>query len=314
VNDIPRTDSERRYSISPRTVALLAGLTSIALMTGLIVVAAVRNVDVLATVALVLAIVAFVIQIIVFISQSWAAERQANEGRSIYSDTRSLLSRLEGHTQATQSVLVEQNRALVEHLINLVPQTLAEVRKETPSSQRGSPDELRRVRDRLRAQVERERQASSGQALQETSVSPRVTPSPEPPEDTKPNGETANLRSWPSEEEAPRLAEILNNLSPLAVSQLSAFGEDELRSREAHLPAGLGRVAGDDRPVLVTDELTDAGLVEDVDVPPEFAEQFVDWSQLTPLGREVARMLLPSGPVPDYILRLSGRRDGPDSR
>ena len=87
--------------VSLTAIAIGAGAVAAGAITALVVIAAVRKVETLTTVALALAIVAFVTQILLFIAQTWSSGH-------LNAETMGFLSELRTRSQGTEALLNKQ--------------------------------------------------------------------------------------------------------------------------------------------------------------------------------------------------------------
>ena len=88
--------------VSWKAVAIGAITVALSSLTGLAVVATVKNADTLSVVALAVAIVAFVIQILVFIVQAAASSQQELRAQELYGSTMSALSTIAEKAEGTR--------------------------------------------------------------------------------------------------------------------------------------------------------------------------------------------------------------------
>jgi hypothetical protein len=104
------------------------------------------------------------------------------------------------------------------------------------------------------------------------------------------------LTTYPHAQEAKPALDALVQLSPLAVSRLRRFADDELECLKKGLPKGLG---GKNQ---WNAELLDAGLIERGRRPLRYRAPNGEWLVLTDEGKAVARLLLASGSAPAWLL------------
>ncbi|TFD45376.1 hypothetical protein E3T55_18750 [Cryobacterium frigoriphilum] len=111
------TQADPFLKLGLRPIAVAASLVAIAALTTLVTVVALSGSDTLAAVALVLAILAFVVQIVVFIADLYISNRRDAEAQSLYSDTKSLLTRIETVTAGTSDMVSVQLGKLIDGLL-----------------------------------------------------------------------------------------------------------------------------------------------------------------------------------------------------
>lgn len=103
--------------VSWKAVAIGATTVALAALTGLAVVATIKNADTLSVVALAVAIVAFVVQILVFIVQAAAASQQDLRAQELYGSTMSILSTIEEKAEGTRRDVSTINEKMLEAIL-----------------------------------------------------------------------------------------------------------------------------------------------------------------------------------------------------
>jgi hypothetical protein len=106
--DPPAVATEPMIVISPRLVGLVAFVFGLACLAALAFVAAVRDADALATVALALAIVAFAVQLLASASQNQSSTQQSLRSEQLNTQTRGLLSEMQTTARGTERMVREQ--------------------------------------------------------------------------------------------------------------------------------------------------------------------------------------------------------------
>lgn len=266
-----------------RVLAFGASILAVGSLSALVIVSAVKDADILSTVALSLAILAFVIQIIVFLAQSGAASRQILRSESLYAETQGLLREVGATAGATQQFLTQQFDTVLQYAFREIP--------ETVDSAGGITEE---ERDRLVQELETAFQESLANASKVSAKSNIRRPAASPSVKAKIDW----LRSWPDETEARDLAPSLVELSPLGARSLAKYAQDLASALSAGRLPGLRWKEGLTTPTRA--ELLDAGLIE------EDVRGNRSYGRLTSRGERVARLILGEQPPPEYLNELLG--------
>ena len=103
--------------LDPRKVAAAASILAVASLATLVTVVSLSGSGTLAAVALILAILAFIIQIVVFITDLYIGSLRDLEAKSVYADTKSLLTKIETGTAATSDMVQVQLSKLIDGLL-----------------------------------------------------------------------------------------------------------------------------------------------------------------------------------------------------
>jgi hypothetical protein len=268
--------------VSLAAIAIGAGAVAAGAITALVVIAAVRKVETLTTVALALAIVAFVTQILLFIAQTWSSGH-------LNAETMGFLSELRTRSQGTEALLNKQIDKLTDDLMARG----AAARKETRD-----PELTReRVRRDVAAALGSSELTAMSQegAFRRHPLNPRNLPRPQ----LEPLAEL--VATFPTEDEARALLPILRALSPSAVGELMRFGRDlqDVYMQESGVPG----FPADEPSSEQQKELLDKGLLEDITSLGQ-GNPLGDgkpWLVLTEKGRDVARLGVGRGPIPTYL-------------
>lgn len=258
-------------------IALGASLVAISALIALAVVGAIRNVESLAAIALALAVLAFVIQIVVFIVQTWTTSR-------INAETQAFLSELRTSTRGTEKHLVSQVDKLTDHIMGR--------QRQLAKSGFGNLD-----RDSVREEV-----ASFFQQAGPSSPEPSAeqVPVAGKPVETQSREE---FLTYPPEDRGLAAAQLLRNLSPLAMSKLKRFADDHRDNLEQ--PFGPGLPENHTHSGAPFNELKAAGLIEPIPWPGA-GKNDSQWYGLTSRGCDAARLLVALGPEPDWLLEAAG--------
>ena len=260
-----------------RNIALVTTLLAIGSTAVLVIIAAIKAVDTLSTIALSLAILAFLIQIIFFIAQTSASS-------AINSQTSSLLSEVRTKVEGISTAVGQQTERLWSAALRetVIQEKKTDTAEDSPT-----------FRQRLERNVERLQAAPSQLQVSPTASSRLLEPSPE---DRK---RLRTLRSYPTRDEAIQSWEHLKGLSPLAMSLFQQFAVDEMESLQQGLLPGLPVTGGKTR---LAEELKDGALLKLTE--PEDPGDSRHWFELTDEGRQAARLLVGRGKVPDYFADL----------
>lgn len=269
-------DAEFRFK--SRGVAIALVLTNLATAAGLVVVASVRDADVLSTVALVVAVLAFVVQLIVFVAQNSAASSQLSESMNVLAEMRSVLGRLDARTAGTENAITNMNERVLERLLD---NAVGVARKEGISAD--SPEFLERVVENAAREGLRE---LPGRRWAEKDNSPASR--------RRDEEMLRTLQTWPAQEEiVAEAAELLSKLDSNDRWTFARFVNDELyfRPPDRTLRPGLP---------LAAEGLIEHNLIEPTEVSVEGGRQLVLY-QVSPLGRRVGSVLVAAPPA-DVVL------------
>jgi hypothetical protein len=283
---IPKLRPRTGLVVSWQVLAVVLALVTVASLTSLSIVATLKNVDALSTVALALAVLAFGAQLVDSVVQGQASTQQMLQSERLNAETRSLLSEVRVTSQeirATQSGLVDR---LMGHVLQAIPEAVEEV---AATQADGDPAALGQA---LVQDLSHRLQEEVGRAF--------TAPLPHGPGSgvTSDDQRAINLlTSFPDEADGQRSLAVLAELSPAAKAALRDWGRFELSRRRAGLAFGR-RVDLEEDPS--PGELLQHGLLERVDgaVALEGDEQHLILSEL---GRGVARLLLARGERPDWL-------------
>jgi hypothetical protein len=266
-------------------VALLLAILSVGSLAALAIVAAVKNADVLSTIALALAVVAFSAQLVIGLAQTNAINQQTLLSERVNTETRALLADVRATSQSVLSTIGEQFDTVLRYALGqAIPEAV-----EAASAEEGlsDPQVEERLQHALEAALGRYLLGSSGASL-----------APRPRANIADLDAAQRLQTFPNEAEGHDLVKLLESLTPLAANQLRANAEREqhaLRNgRSLHQP-----IVGSQLPL--TEELLRRGLAQDASPPSGSESVGTRYTTLTPLGREVARLLLGKGDLPGWL-------------
>jgi hypothetical protein len=283
---MPKPKPRTGLVVSWQVLAVVLVLVTVASLTSLSIVATIKDVDALSTVALALAVLAFGAQLVGSIVQGQTSTQQMLQSERLNAETRSLLSEVRVTSQeirATQSGLVDR---LMGHVLQAIPEAVEEVAATQAEGDPGALGEalVQDLSQRLQEEV--------GRAF--TAPLPHGLTSGVTSDDQR---AIELLTSFPDEADGQRGLAVLAELSPAAKAALRDWGRFELSRRRAGLAFGR-RVDLEEDPSL--GELLQHGLLERVDgaVALEGDEQHLVLSEL---GRGIARLLLARGERPGWL-------------
>lgn len=264
-----------------RAVALAAGLLAASCLTALVIVAAVKGSDALATTALALAVITFVVQLIVYVAQAEQTRRENELAQRLHAELRAGLADIRARAEGTESTMATINDKLLDRAL-----------QQTGSSKLDFPPGFTRdVARNLAELMERENDAPT--ETDAKSEFPAKTWGPEEDERV-----VKMLTEWPeTDEEFAELRESLGDLSPVSLAVLARVADDELKYRDPDLDLAPSVAAPEfegARP------LYDRGLIENY---PQEAYG-TKLAHLTEKGRRIARVFLAKRDPPDEIADL----------
>lgn len=253
-------------------VASASLLVTVASLTALVIVVAIRGADLLSVVALALAIIAFSAQLIIYIVQASESAASSRRALELHTQISALLSELRERTGRTQHSVDTINARLLEAVIG---KTEIAAGSESP---------------RLLAE----------QIAETYTEASRTTPSiPDagpldhlfPPALPREQAEElhAYLSLWPGEEETPRIVERLGRLRPSDLMHFARFSRDAWSSTKPGAPWAPGLS-------VLSEALLREGLIEKVP----------GWTlyTLTREGRDLARAFTATGNTPEWAQQL----------
>lgn len=273
---------DSQLQLSFRHVSIFLMATNIATLVGLVIALDVRDLDVLATAALVLAIVAFVVQIMLFVMQLSIGNEQVARSQEALSEMRQVLAAIDTRSVGTEAAISQINEKVLVHLLGRAVQ---DTRKAGIDSD--SPEFESRVAERT-AELANVPRGSPGTGF----------PRKEPGHEAEDARIAALLRTWPSAEETLAAISTIEGLPSLLQQVLGYCVKDELRWRdpERGIIPGVADLAG-------SEDLAARGLMK---VVAHFGGR--DIYGLTDDGRTIARVLASPMPPPEGYPRVEGVR------
>lgn len=256
-------------------LAVASGAIALTCLAALVVVASIKSVDTLSTVALSLAVIAFVAQLIVFVVQAGAANSQMLQSQQLHAQLLALLGEMGERARGTQAAVTTISDTLLTAALDK-----ALVGREGGDAE---PVDVRAV-------------ASEAAALLQAEIGQRGERSPRPDRGASAlDWPVAELRSFPTGDVSDELS-ILHELTPAARQELLRYGRDAISNPPGSMfPPGFRTVDNASRQELAAYGLTaPLGRWEDTDWGP-------DWHVLTERGRKAARLLTAEGPPPPAI-------------
>jgi hypothetical protein len=283
--------SELRVPWSWLSIGL--GVVAAASLGTLVVVAAVQDADALSTVALALAVIAFGAQLIVSLVQVQAQATQLAEVERVNTETHALLAQINAQGASLLTNQRDQfDRVLEYALRDALPNAVAD---STMSLERGEEGPLH-----LRPVAEVEGFSSRFRQSFESALRDGLSEGSSGPNPYQ--GFIDRITSYPpSAEAAAEAIATFNELTPREASALTRRAVDDLRrARLRQAPEGWTPISKPEMGV-VTRNLETLGLIEFVpgDHPDFTGDGY--WRRLTPLGIEVARLLVAAGAPPDWL-------------
>lgn len=258
---------DHNLQIKWRTVAVSSLIVVGALAVLLAVVASIRDVDVLSTIALGLAVIAFVVQIVVYIAQADSASRQQIQAAEINSRTIAALSTIEEKAEGTRSTVDRLHDRLLEAALRkAVPEAVAT--EATPGSEEFNETVSRMVRDIITSAD------SANVPIQQQTPQERVST------------EDPTMLVLPNDEQLTAAVTAMKGLTGSQLSSLRRLARDQAATGggdHSSIGPGLRTV----NPYVVK-ELFDRGLIVRRKVRWVSAPVF----QLTDLGKDAGRVLL----------------------
>lgn len=257
-------------AIQWKTLSVALAILTLAALTTTVIVASIRDVDVLSVVALALAVVAFVVQILVYIVQSASTENQTQHWSNLYTQMTSALATIEEKSERTRDAVDRLDPARVRQAVDKAASEAVSANEDGEGNRDGeSPEQQMRSLSRRVSELLQTQQPSQSRQ-------------PSQPLQTfldKPMTETEMRR-------AARAAAQLKESDIVSMRRLAT--DQRRQERDGTNQIGLAVVS---RP----DSLYEQGLV---------VKRVVDWSerpvfQLTELGQGVARVLL--APPPEVL-------------
>jgi hypothetical protein len=259
-----------------RSVALGCLITATASVATLVVVASVKNADVLATVALALAVLAFAAQLVIAIAQGQSASQQLLQSERVNTETQRLLSEIRSGSNELALTIRRQFDFVLRHALgSAVPRAVKEAGLDTLQ-----PNEIQRLESALGAPF----------------ATPRIGSSVAP---SSASEALDYLQTAPTEQEAGNAPEVVLKLTPVEVIALQKVAQNEVQ--QLRLGTSVGVPIGE--PAVGSRSLLKHGLIAAISSPDPGDSH--TWVRLTQSGREVARLVLLDGVPPWLAARWS---------
>lgn len=273
-------DDERGVLVVPlRGLAVASAAVALTCLAALVVVASIKDVDTLSTVALSLAVIAFVAQLIVFVVQTGATSQQMLQSRELHAELLRLLGEMGERTKGTEAAVTRMDEKLLEVAI-----------EKTFGPGEGSHTSRRAAAAEISAFVNEPRwQAASDDVVDEDPfelVDPLAAQQAQ-----------EFFSTFPPQAGVEVLG-ILRRLTPTGLSALARFGRDAREWSGTTLGPGLSPS------VTGTDELVANGLLM-----PRQSDPTV-WI-LNDIGRDAARLLTARNEPPAQIAEALAGLDWP---
>lgn len=256
-------DQPAGFRIGYRTATLSIGVVALAAIATAVVVTSLRDADTLSVVALALAIISFVIQIILFIVQQASSANDARRSADLYAQTIRALASIEEKAEGTKQTVTQMNEQLLRVALTKATAEEAESGQSHPTSSREYVDRV----------------------VQRAS---EIVSSPAP----------ASVASVDAGESRPRHS-FLDRKIDDSMTEAALVVARELKGIELTTIRRLAR----DQAVAEREGDPDRAGMSTINEPKALhakgliTRKRVDWSRdpiyrLTPLGRDVARILL----------------------
>lgn len=264
---------------------MILSVISVACLGALVVVATVKSVDTLSTVALALAVISFAAQLIVTLAQGQQSAQLNSETKAALTEMRanaaSLLANQSGQFNTVLNALIGQARTAYEEATTGEPgdgQSALEAGADL-SQTFGS-----RFADALARGIVQAAQAQSSQSRQ-------------PPGPNSLAGWRVLLQSYPSREEGEPVVGILRNLSGGAMARLAELVSSSMNSLRPDRAATYQGAAGQQDENPENQQLIDAGLIERIAASSATGRTIY---QFTPSGVLAARLIRGVGERPEW--------------
>ncbi len=254
-------------------VSIAAVLVTVAALTTLVIVVAIREADLLSVVALALAVIAFSAQLIIYIVQAAESASATRRSLELHVELSGLLSELRERTGSTQRSMDTINSRLLEAVIGKTQRRL----------QNEAPDEYAERVAETYAAVSQSSAASPASTVRPSGRS-IAFPDALPPSDAERIRDF--MRSWPEADEVDEVTAVLGSLSNSSLSSLWGYSSDLLSSTRHDATFGPGLGGGNPK-------LLEAGLIEKIP----------GWKlhTLSEKGMRAARLFTAEGTPPRWI-------------
>lgn len=254
-------------------VSIAALLITVAALTTLVIVVAIREADLLSVVALALAIIAFSAQLIIYIVQAADSASATRRALELHVELSGLLSELRERTGSTQRSVDTINSRLLEAVIG----------KTQGRTEDEAPEEFAERVAETYAAV-----SQSPAAPPASSVSPLglSISFPDPLPESEASRIQGFMRGWPEADEVDEVSAILGGLDKTNLGSIWRHGSDLLSSTRPGASFGPGLGGG-------SPKLIRSGLLEKIP----------GWKlyTLSEKGMRVARLFTAEGTPPSWV-------------
>jgi len=272
------------FSVSWRTTGIVALVVGTGSLTSLVLVASIKSVNILATVALALAVVTLTAQIVIFLGQFVVTAQQTQRDNTVYTETQGILTRIENQADSIHVMVTQHYDKLLDKVI---AGTNATVEAAITADPEIDIDTLKeRIATELSEIVSAERSSAIG-------GSPR-----------RDNPTVANpglvLKQWPGQSVLETLAsEGLRDLSPNGQNALVGVASQHIANvvtGATSMPISLPEDG------VGSQELVDVGVLQ---TTPSDNQTFASPQfRLTIKGRAAVRLITADPPTPQSVAQL----------
>jgi hypothetical protein len=285
---IPAPPMEAKIVVSPRAAATASFIFGFSCLAALSIITAVKDVDVLSTIALSLAIIAFGVQLLVTTAQNQNTAQQSVRSEQLNTQTRTLLAEMQTTARGTETMVREQFGQLLRAFLDAAN-----------SAGGGKSFDEAEFEQRLLTNIRREQalrqSASSPPLASATTVSPRrIRREAPPPAVAYQSG------PFPTEEEARPVIEPLLRLSPNARERLKQYALDAQTGGGGSTYVGYPVNSTNPVNIPLNSELAQEGFVNMVRVGGDDGPDDGLVYQLTDLGKLATRVVGGTGEVPEW--------------
>ena len=275
-----RTAAATSFNISWPALSIGLAIIAVVSLGTLAVIVSVKNVDILSTVALAIAILSFAAQLIVSLLQTESSAK-------LNGSTGAALAEMRATTESLLTNQSEQFDTVLRAALSVVPEAVQDIAASSSGESEDGPA--------LSTQA-------SSDALVE-SMSKRILQLLDRPSVARPQAEvqvTSDLDSYPDQESGTAAYALLSTLSPTTIPQLLRLaGRVRTAEKQSKLPRATYRQNASGQPGPLNRELMDKGLI----LRHTTEDGYVHY-ELTETGKAAARLLLPSGPRPQWLVKL----------
>lgn len=274
-------DTSSHMKVSWQGLALACLVIAVASLGSLVIVASIKNVDVLSTVALALAVLAFAAQLAIAIAQGQSATQQLLQSERVNTEARSLLSEIRSGSNELSLTVRQQFDFVLRHALgSAIPRAVKEAGLGNLE-----PNEIQRLESAL------------GASLTSPVLSYSIAPSSA--------AEALDyLQTAPTEQEAGNAPDVVLNLTPIEIIALQKIAANEVRQLRFGNP--IRTRVGDF--AVGSGSLLKRGII--AEDPAQSLNDNGTWVRLTQSGREIARLVLLNRIPPWLTARWSHESNG----